>query len=65
MNAVPKGQSEAAYSLGMRKMKVTMKIVFPQAVRYVIPSLISQLVVVVKDTGELPRYAAERARAHH
>lgn len=31
-------------------MKVTMKIVFPQAVRYVIPSLISQLVVVVKDT---------------
>ncbi|MCI6845059.1 MAG: amino acid ABC transporter permease [Coriobacteriaceae bacterium] len=50
MNAVPKGQSEAAYSLGMRKMKVTMKIVFPQAVRYVIPSLISQLVVVVKDT---------------
>ena len=52
MNAVPKGQSEAAYSLGMRKMKVTMKIVFPQAVRYVIPSLISQLVVVVKDTTD-------------
>lgn len=50
MNAVPKGQSEAAYSLGMRKMKVTMKIVFPQAIRFVIPSLISQLVVVVKDT---------------
>jgi hypothetical protein len=34
----------------MTKMKVTMKIVFPQAIRYVIPSLISQLVVVVKDT---------------
>lgn len=50
VNAVPKGQSEAAYSLGMRKMRVMFKIVFPQAIRYVIPSLISQLVVVVKDT---------------
>lgn len=50
VNAVPQGQSEAAYSLGMRRMKVMFKIVFPQAVRYVIPSLISQLVVVVKDT---------------
>lgn len=50
MNAVPKGQTEAAYSLGMRRMQTTLKIVFPQALRFVIPSLISQLVVVVKDT---------------
>jgi glutamate transport system permease protein len=50
MNAVPKGQREAALSLGMRPFKVTCKIVLPQAVRFVIPSLISQLVVVVKDT---------------
>ena len=50
VNAVPKGQVEAALSLGLSPMKTTFKIVLPQAVRYVIPSLISQLVVVVKDT---------------
>ena len=37
-------------SLGMRRGRIMFKIVLPQAVRFVIPSLISQLVVVVKDT---------------
>ena len=37
-------------SLGMSKHKITFKIVLPQAIRFVIPTLISQLVVVVKDT---------------
>ena len=50
VNAVPKGQVEAAYSIGLSPMKTMFKIVLPQAIRYVIPSLISQLVVVVKDT---------------
>lgn len=50
MNAVPRGQTEAALALGMRPFRVKLKIVLPQAIRYVIPSLISQLVVVVKDT---------------
>ena len=50
VNAVPKGQVEAALSLGMRRGRIMMKIVLPQAIRFVIPSLISQLVVVVKDT---------------
>ena len=50
VNAVPHGQVEAALALGMRPFRVTRKIVLPQAIRYVIPSLISQLVVVVKDT---------------
>lgn len=49
-NAVPKGQVEAALSLGMSPLRTTFKIVLPQAIRFVIPSLISQLVVVVKDT---------------
>ena len=40
----------AALSLGMRRGRIMFKIVLPQAVRFVIPSLISQLVVVVKDT---------------
>lgn len=50
VNAVPKGQVEAALSIGLSPAKTMRKIVLPQAVRYVIPSLIAQLVVVVKDT---------------
>ena len=50
VNAVPKGQVEAALSIGLSPAQTMRKIVLPQAVRYVIPSLIAQLVVVVKDT---------------
>lgn len=50
VNAVPKGQTEAALSLGMSGRSVFIKVVFPQAIRYVIPALISELVIVVKDT---------------
>ena len=50
VNAVPKGQTEAALSLGMRDRNVFVKIVFPQAIRYVIPALIAELVIVLKDT---------------
>lgn len=50
VNAVPKGQVEAAYSIGLTPGKTMAKIVLPQALRIVVPSLISQLVVVVKDT---------------
>ncbi len=50
VNAVPKGQTEAAQSLGMRWGSVFFKIVFPQALRYVVPAMISELVIVLKDT---------------
>ena len=50
VNAVPKGQREAAYSIGMSDRSVFLKVVFPQAIRYVIPALISEMVIVVKDT---------------
>ena len=50
VNAVPRGQVEAALSIGLSPAKTMRKIVLPQAIRYVIPSLIAQLVVVVKDT---------------
>lgn len=50
VNAVPKGQREAALSLGMRDGAVFFKIIFPQAMRYVIPALITELVIVVKDS---------------
>ena len=50
VNAVPKGQKEAAVSLGMRSGSVFFKIIFPQAFRFVIPALISEIVIVLKDT---------------
>lgn len=50
VNAVPVGQREAALSLGMSESKIMRKIILPQALRIVVPSLVSQLVVVVKDT---------------
>jgi glutamate transport system permease protein len=48
--AVPRGQTDAARSLGMTEAKVFFLIVFPQALRYIVPALVAQLVIVVKDT---------------
>ena len=50
VNAVPKGQTEAALSWGFRETRLFYRIVFPQAIRFVIPSLIAELVIVLKDT---------------
>jgi glutamate transport system permease protein len=49
--AVPTGQAEAAYALGMRKGQVMMIVLLPQAVKIMIPAIISQCVVTLKDTS--------------
>lgn len=49
--AVPKGQSEASYALGMRKGQVMSLILMPQAVRIMLPAIISQCVIILKDTS--------------
>jgi len=49
--AVPKGQSEAAYALGMSKPQVMATVLIPQAVRAMLPTIVSQLVVTLKDTS--------------
>ncbi|MBV6702087.1 amino acid ABC transporter permease [Kitasatospora aureofaciens] len=51
VNAVPRGQGEAAYALGMRKNQVMAGILVPQAIRSMLPSMIGQLVVTLKDTS--------------
>ncbi|WP_155387417.1 amino acid ABC transporter permease [Catellatospora paridis] len=51
IRAVPKGQSEAAYSLGLTKGQVMRMILIPQAARSMLPVIVSQLVVVLKDTA--------------
>jgi len=51
IRAVPLGQSEAAYALGMRKYQVMTLILIPQAARSMLPVIVSQLVVLLKDTA--------------
>ncbi|GHB50903.1 amino acid ABC transporter permease [Streptomyces xanthochromogenes] len=51
VNAVPRGQREAAYALGMSKTQVMVSVLMPQAVRAMLPTIISQLVVTLKDTS--------------
>jgi glutamate transport system permease protein len=51
INALPKGQSEAAYAIGMRKSQVMNIVLLPQAVKIMIPAIISQMVVALKDTS--------------
>lgn len=49
--ALPKGQSEAAQAIGLRKSQTMGSILLPQAVTVMLPAIVSQLVVIVKDTA--------------
>ncbi|MFB7574051.1 amino acid ABC transporter permease [Streptomyces sp. NPDC093064] len=49
--ALPKGQTEAAYAIGLRKGQTMSGILLPQAVTVMLPAIVSQLVVIVKDTA--------------
>jgi len=51
IQAVPKGQTEAARSLGMSPMKTTFWIVLPQGFRIIIPPLTNEFVLLLKDTS--------------
>jgi len=49
--AVPKGQVEAARSLGMSAGEATRKIVLPQAFRIILPPMTNELILLVKDSS--------------
>lgn len=51
IEAVPKGQIEAAYTLGFSKLSTNMHIVFPQAFRISLPALGNELTTLVKDSS--------------
>ncbi|GAA0629011.1 amino acid ABC transporter permease [Streptomyces crystallinus] len=51
VNSVERGQKEAAFSLGMRKTQVMTYVLVPQGIRAMLPTIISQLVVALKDTS--------------
>ncbi|HEY5881820.1 MAG TPA: ABC transporter permease subunit, partial [Nakamurella sp.] len=69
----PKGQTEAAYAIGLRKTQLMTLILLPQAITSMLPAVVSQLVVIVKDTAlggilvgyvELRRVAGNSASAY-
>lgn len=51
--AVPKGQMEAARSLGLSQGQAMRKVVLPQAIKFSIPSLVNQFIITIKDTSIL------------
>lgn len=53
IQAVPKGQTEAARSLGMSSSWTTVSVVLPQAFRIIIPPLTNEFVILIKDTSLL------------
>jgi glutamate transport system permease protein len=51
IQSVPRGQSEAAYGIGLRKSGVMAYVLLPQAVTAMMPAIVAQLVVLLKDTA--------------
>lgn len=51
VNALPRGQAEAASALGLRRGQTMRSILLPQAITSMLPVLVSQMVVVLKDTA--------------
>lgn len=51
LQAIPKGQMEAALALGMKKLVALRRIIVPQATRIVIPAVTNDFIALFKDTS--------------
>lgn len=51
VESLPRGQKEAGYAIGLRKSGVMSLILLPQAIRAMLPVIVAQLVVTLKDTA--------------
>ncbi|MDN3443792.1 amino acid ABC transporter permease [Microbacterium sp. APC 3901] len=51
IESLPRGQKEAGYAIGLRKSGVMRLILLPQAIRAMLPVIVAQLVVTMKDTA--------------
>ena len=59
IQAVDKGQMEAARSLGMTHVQAMWMVILPQAYKIVIPPLINEFIMLLKDTSLVSTIAAE------
>lgn len=51
LQAMPRGQFEAAYALGLSKVKTMGLIILPQALKHVIPGIVNNFIALFKDTS--------------
>ena len=51
IQAVDQGQMEAGRSLGLSKMQTMYKIIFPQAIRYILPAIGNEMIALLKETS--------------
>ena len=51
IQAVDRGQMEAGRSLGLSKLQTMVKIIFPQAVRYILPAIGNEMIALLKETS--------------
>ena len=51
INSIPKGQSEASYSLGLKYAQIMQHIVLPQAIKNVLPALGNEFITLLKETS--------------
>ncbi|BCH13652.1 amino acid ABC transporter permease [Mesorhizobium sp. L-2-11] len=57
LDAVPRGQTEAALALGLRPRQVFVKIVLPQALRVIFPALTSQIIIMMLESAVVSQIA--------
>jgi len=57
LDAVPKGQKEAAAALGLRPWLVFVKIILPQALKVIFPALTSQIVIMMLESAVVSQIA--------
>jgi polar amino acid transport system permease protein len=57
LDAVPRGQREAALALGLRPRQVFMKIVLPQALKVIYPALTSQIIIMMLESAVVSQIA--------